>query len=128
MNIKIIEYRLKNIRDKYARIKEMTETLDTDLDPATCVTLIEQRSCILSEIEEEKNLLEQDYKQWQKLCEINPVLEKIRYEIQKLMSAAIALDSLIQENLARKIERVRTEMSTLNQTSKATLSYARHKA
>lgn len=127
MNIKSIESKLKNIRDKYARIKEMTETLDIDSNPATCVTIIEQRSCILSEIDEEKNRLEQDSRQWQKQCEINPVLEKVRSEIQVLISAAIALDSMIQDKLARKIEKVRTEISDLSQTSKAALSYAKHK-
>ena len=128
MNIKSIESTLRNIRDKYARIKEMTETLDIDTNPESCISIIEQRSCLLSEIEEEKNRLEQNCRQWQKLCESNPVLEKIRNEIQMLMGAAIALDSMIQDKLARKIEKVRAEISSLSQTSKATLSYARHKA
>ena len=127
MNIKSIESKLKNIRDKYARIKEMTETLDIDSNSAACITIIEQRSCILSEIDEEKNRLEQDCRQWRRQCKINPVLEKIRSEIQMLMSAAIALDSMIQDKLARKIEKVRTEISDLSQTSKAALSYAKHK-
>lgn len=123
-----VESTLKNIRGKYARIKEMTETLDIDSNPATCIKIIEQRSSILSEIEEEKNQLERDCLQWQKQCEINPVLARIRSEIQLIIAASIALDSMIQHKLTKKLENVRTEISDLSLTSKAALSYARHKA
>lgn len=128
MTIKNIESILKSIRDKYERVKEMTETLDVDSDPVTCIKIIEQRSGILSEIEDEKSLLEKNGSQWRKLCDNNPVLKKVRGEIQLLIATAIALDSMTQDKLARKMEKVRAEISSLSQTSKAALSYARHKA
>jgi len=128
MKSKNIESILRSIRDKYERIKEMTETLDVDSDPVTCIKIIEQRSSILSEIEDEKSLLEKNSSQWQKLCDSNPVLKKVRGEIQLLIATAIALDSMTQDKLAGKMEKVRTEISNLSQTSKAALSYARHKA
>lgn len=128
MKITQIESILRGIRDKYERIKQMTETLDIDSDPVACIKIIEQRSCILSEIENEKNLLEKDCSQWQKLCDNNPVLKKVRGEIKLLIATAIALDSMTQDKLARKMKKVRTEISNLSQTSKAALSYARHKA
>ena len=128
MKITSIESILRSIKDKYERIKEMTETLDVDSDPVNCIRIIEQRSCILSEIENEKNLLKKDCSQWQKLCDNNPVLKKVRGEIQLLIATAIALDSMTQDKLAGKMEKVRAEISNLSQTSKAALSYARHKA
>lgn len=128
MKTKNIEPILRSIRDKYERIKQMTETLDIDSDPVNCIKIIEQRSCIFLEIEDEKSLLEKDCSQWQKLCENNPVLKKVRGEIQLLIATALALDSITQDKLAGRLEKVRTEISNLSRTSRAVLSYARHKA
>ncbi len=128
MKTKNIEPILRSIRDKYERIKQMTETLDIDSDPVNCIKIIEQRSCIFLEIEDEKSLLEKDCSQWQKLCENNPVLKKVRGEIQLLIATAIALDSITQDKLAGRMEKVRCEISDLGRTSRAALSYARHKA
>ncbi len=117
---------LKSIRNKYARIREMTETFDIDSKPETCIKVIKQRAVLLSEIEGEKSGLDTFCSQLPDRCQADPGLTKIRNEIQLLISASLALDSAIQDKLIRRIEKVKTEINSLSQNSKVALSYARH--
>ncbi len=126
MKLNKIEIVLKSIRDKYKRIRLMTETLDVDTRQETYQKVLEQRAGLLTEIEDEQSNLDRICSQWRDHCSSDQGLATLKSEIQLLISAAVALDSAIQEGLARRIEDVKNEISNLGQSSKVALSYARH--
>ncbi len=126
MKIETIAGVLKSIRNKYAQIRRMTETLDGDSNPETYRKVLDHRALLLSDIEKEQIHLDSVCSHWRKQCERDPVLAAIKSEIQLLISAAVALDSAIQEKLADKISEMKTEVCNLGKTAKVALSYARH--
>ena len=126
MKLNKIEIVLKSIRDKYKRIRQMTETLDVDTKPETYQKVLEQRAGLLTEIEDEQSNLDRICSEWRNYCSSDQGLATLKNEIQLLISAAVALDSAIQEKLTRRIEDVKNEISNLGQSSKVALSYARH--
>ncbi len=128
MKINKIEAALQSIRSKYARIREMTEILDADTAVETCEKVLRQRAGLLSEIEQEANSLDCLCAHWREQCNVDQGLATLKSEIQLLISAAVALDSTIQDRLARRIGEVKNELSRLSSTSKVALSYARHVA
>lgn len=121
-----IESILEKIRNKYASIRQITETLNIDSKTETCRKVLEQRSGLLTEITAEQNSLEHACPEWRKCCTVNSKPAKIISEIQSLIATAVALDSAIQDKFRRKIEEVQMEIGSLSKTSKAALSYARH--
>jgi hypothetical protein len=126
MKINKIEPVLKNIRDKYIRIRQMTEMLDIDTRPETYRKVLAQRDGLLAEIENEQSRLDWICSHWREESSGDQGLATLKSEIQLLISAAVALDCTLQDKLAGRIDEIKGELAHLGTTSKVALSYARH--
>ena len=125
-NINKIFLILQSIRDKYACIREMTETLNVDSKYESCLHVINQREKILAEIADENKNIDLLHSRNQQIWETDPSVIQLRNEIQLLISASLALDNIIQEKMNQKMEDIKSEITSLGQNSKVALSYARH--
>jgi hypothetical protein len=124
MEMKEIETRLDAIREGYDTVRQMTETIEVD-SVEECSMLIEKRGKLLDEIYSQQSSLDQGFHGWRDLCTINENFARICVEIQKSITIALTLDSILKEKLLTAMEKTKREIKTMTTRSNATLSYAR---
>ncbi len=117
---------LHKIKKKYRYIYQITETANFGSDPNMCLKFIEKRNCLLAEIMAEQRRLSEMDKNWHDLCVTNEKLNKTLKEIGSFIAMIIAIDSVMQKRLSKRIYTVKNKISNLNSSSKMALSYARN--
>jgi len=117
---------LKDIRDNYIQINQMTETVVSGSNSRGIDKIIRNREHLLSEIKERQQTLDQEYANWKTLCANDSALAYLRSQIEQLITAALVLDTMIQDTLSLTIEEMKSEVCSLTKTSKAAISYAKH--
>ena len=126
MEIKGIGNFLEDIRNKYDNVRQMTETIDSNSIEG-CRMLIEERGRLLTEIVAQERFLDRRFHGWRDLCAINENLAGICNDIQRNITAALTLDSILQEKLHTRMEKTKKEIATLSKRTRAAVSYTRQK-
>lgn len=121
-----VEALLTHIRDNYELIRQQTESLDKDSPSENCLKVAVYRAGLLKEIENDRKQLDTICKCWQERCGIWGTAAALQDEIQHLILTILSLDSMIHDYITRKLENVKSELSSLDRNSKVALSYARH--
>lgn len=126
MHLQTIKTVLAHIRDNYLRIRQLTETLDADTSPATYQKIVQQRAALLSEIKDKQHYLETIHPQWYTQYKEDQGLATLKSELQLLIAAILALDSMLQDTIVNRMADIQTDITNLSENSKVALSYTRH--
>ncbi len=125
MNTHAIKKILTQIREKYRQLVSITETAHLGSKVALHHGFIEKRRGLLQEINTNQVALK-DYDGWQQQCNEDRRLQTLSREIRMLISTILALDEVIKKKLTLRIDKVKTELGSLNRNAQVALSYAKN--
>ncbi|HEX3018882.1 MAG TPA: hypothetical protein VHP36_01205 [Chitinispirillaceae bacterium] len=115
---------LKQIKELYFSIKQMSVSYVDNFSEQTLEQFLKKRECLFNEISRK----ETEYTHLKK-TDVAGTTEcyQLKSEIGDLIRVIISLDSSITDKIALSMRNIRNEISNLYGTSKAALAYSNHR-
>lgn len=121
MNTTEVSDTLKQIKELYSSIKQISILLIDNFSEETLENSLKTRENLLKEVYRKEA-------EYTRLRNINPVNSRdcslLKNEISDLIRAIVSLDSCINEKITFSMRNIRQELSSLHGSSRAALAYS----